>query len=283
MNRTKIEWTDYTWNPITGCKGPNGSPCPWCWARRQIVRQKIDFEPRFHGDRLEQPLRVKKPAMIFAVSMGDLFSEGVARLAQDLIWHVMTEAHWHTFLVLTKRPDRMREYVQGYMNGLKEYADKFAQCPTEAMRNSPAAKAARKWAESPPSNIWLGVSITNQADADTRIPLLLQTPATKHFVSYEPALGEVDFDDYLYRSPSAAFEAGKITWDMPAWARIGAFGLDWLIAGAMSGPSAVPPQSEWFDAAKEACERAGVAYFEKSSLAKVVNRPLIQQWPEVAV
>jgi protein gp37 len=263
VNRTKIEWTQgpngeqgYTWNPITGCR--NG--CVWCWARRQIVRQRLDFQPHFHPDRVKQPFDTKKPSKIFAVSMGDMFSEGVEKAWLDAIWTVMECANWHTFLVLTKRPDRMHEYV--------------------------TARRERLNGQGYGDNIWLGVSVTNQADADARIPLLLKIPAAKRFVSIEPLLGPVDLTDYvgcMNCDGSGQIDSGGMQpwgeWiNLPCPDHTPA--LDWVIIGAMTGPRAISPRREWVDSLTAQCVNAGVHVFHKQNLMGVCEFPMIQEWPK---
>lgn len=106
MNRTKIEWCDYTWSPVTGCL--NG--CTYCFARRISQRFGRSFEPTFHPERLEQPLKVRKPARIFVCSMGELFGEWVPRHWITQVVETAWRSHWHTFLFLTKCPDRLADF-----------------------------------------------------------------------------------------------------------------------------------------------------------------------------
>jgi protein gp37 len=109
MNRTKIEWTDYTWNPITGCL----HGCEYCYARKIAARFKKvfpnGFEPTFHQERLRDPFDVKKPSKIFTVSMGDMFGEWVHGKWITQVFDVMGACNWHTFLVLTKNPKGIRK------------------------------------------------------------------------------------------------------------------------------------------------------------------------------
>ena len=102
MNRTKIEWADYTWNPVTGCL----NDCPYCYARRIYHRFGRSFEPKFYPERLEEPTRVKKPSKIFVCSVADLFGEWVPGVWIEQVNDIMEECRHHTFFLLTKNPAR---------------------------------------------------------------------------------------------------------------------------------------------------------------------------------
>lgn len=157
MNRTKIEWTDYTWNPITGCK----HGCPYCYARNIANRFPKAFpnrfEPTFHADRLREPIAMKKPAKIFTVSMGDMFGEWVPEEWVIPIFQVMGSCKQHIFQILTKNPARINRVVSG---------DLFSP------------------------NIWLGTSVET-VDATRRIHDLRKIPQFKKFVSFEPLKEEI--------------------------------------------------------------------------------------------
>jgi protein gp37 len=167
---TAIEWTEASWNPVTGCTKVSPG-CAYCYAERITVRRGGQrFLPghalvRLHPDRLLYPLRWKRPRMIFACSMSDLFHEDVPFSFIAEVLNVMKLAARHVFQVLTKRPDRMSEFVESW--------------------------------EEPPANVWVGVSAENQRWAETRIPSLLRVPASVHFVSCEPLLGPVDLSEWL--------------------------------------------------------------------------------------
>ncbi len=214
---SKIEWTDETWNPVTGCTKVSAG-CKNCYAERLATgRLKHLYPDGFgkvttHPDRLDQPLRWKRPRRIFVCSMSDLFHEDVPTGFIYDIFAVMKRAPQHTFQVLTKRPERMGRYIK-------------SRWPTPAFENLHP-------------NVWLGVSVEDQATADERIPLLLDTPAAVRFVSYEPALGPVE---WLHKIQ----------------------GLDWLIAGGESGPGARPSHPDWYRMARAACAAAGIAFMFK--------------------
>ncbi len=154
MNRTSIEWTDFSWNPVTGCK----HGCPYCYGERIARRFKSNFpngyEPTFHEDRLEEPLEREKPAMIFTVNMGDLFGEWVPRKWIEKIIGVTRRAPQHTFQFLTKNPRRYKEF--GF-----------------------------------PENCWLGATVESQEQAG-RIPrLALASQNNIHYLSIEPFYGPI--------------------------------------------------------------------------------------------
>lgn len=176
---TKIEWTNATWSPVTGCSKVSEG-CKHCYAEREWARLSANPKTVYHGrkftdvmfhpERLDQPLRWKKPRMIFVNSMSDLGHESIPLDFTDRVFGYMNMCRRHTFQILTKRPKRLREVV---LHALDE----------EGLSVFP--------------NVWLGVSVEDQETADERIPLLLETPAAVRFVSYEPALGPVDLSRWV--------------------------------------------------------------------------------------
>jgi protein gp37 len=190
-----------------------------------------------HEDRLDQPLRWTKPRKVFVNSMSDLFHEDVPDAFIDRVFAVMALAPQHTFQILTKRAERMREY----MSGRRTRRGDRAVRPHE--RRAPRiAKGSYSW---PLPNVWLGVSVENQHFADERIPLLLQTPAAVRFISAEPLLGPVDLAHWLDDIPS------------------GSRRLDWVIVGGESGPGARPFDLAWARSIVQQCQAAGVPVFVK--------------------
>ncbi len=189
MNRTTIPWADFTWNPTTGCT----FGCEWCYARKVAARFggptpqdsrapgyrlahegdvfPYGFAPTLYEHRLTEPLRRRKPATIFLGSMGDVFDPAIPDGFRDRIIRAIFAAKQHTFVILTKRAGEMHRYMTDFGPGV-DYRD-----------------------VKPLPNLVLGVSVTNQADADERIPLLLDTPAAMRMVSVEPMLGPVDFGE----------------------------------------------------------------------------------------
>lgn len=166
MNKTKIQWTEMTWNPITGCTKISDG-CMNCYAARMAKRLKAMGNPRYinefdvtvHKDLLEVPLDIKQPKMIFVNSMLDLFHKDVPDDIIIKVFETMNKAHWHTFQVLTKRPERVLEMDQA---GLL------------------------KWSP----NIWMGTTVENDKYVD-RIDKLCETKANIKFLSCEPLLGSL--------------------------------------------------------------------------------------------
>lgn len=235
---TGIHWTDETWNPVVGCTRVSAG-CRHCYAfslhnmRFRAYRDgKFPTAPQqyhqpFHvvqlmPDRIEQPLHWRKPRRVFVNSMSDLFHEDVPFDFIDRVFNVMIETPRHTYQVLTKRPERMREYVSN-----------------RAIRYN-----WHKDAHMPPRNIWLGVSVEDQAAADKRIPVLLDTRAAVRFLSCEPLLEAVDLSYWL----------GE---EMPP--------LQWVIVGGESGPRYRPMELAWARSLRDQCTAAGSAFFFKQS------------------
>jgi len=148
-----------------------------------------DFTPTCHPYRLSQPLDRKKPAIIFIGSMGDVFDPAIPDEFRDRIFATVAAAHWHTFVVLTKRAKEMKRYVTEM---------RLAGRGASALWRNHGIQTDSAWWLNNFPNLWLGVTVTNQADADERIPLLLDTPAAKRMVSVEPMLGPVDLGDYVW-------------------------------------------------------------------------------------
>ena len=273
---TKIQWTwipgykGETWSPITGCS-PVSIGCQKCFAARMVKRfPKIypkGFDVHLRHDRLEIPLRWKKPRAVFVASMGDIFhDEVVATEFITDIWTVMEEAKDHLFLVLTKRAENMRTFVKEIL------------CKAE-----------------PPKNIFLGVTAENQETADERIPILLDTPAAKRFVSVEPMLGPVDLtsirlrDDWLDSDDNPtilnAFTAcvhHPRTVKFAPSAEGQPEGISWVIAGGESGPKARDMDPEWALNLMRKCQDAGVPFFMKQ-MARREPIPMILNVKEFPV
>lgn len=302
---TIIQWTDETWNPVTGCTKVSAG-CKHCYAERvfprayagQTVPNDEPYMPwpdeppaarprRFtdvmtHPDRLDQPLRWRKPRRVFVNSMSDLFHDDVPDGFIARVWYTMAHCPDHTFQILTMRPDRMRDWCErwadrtgdgdhkglppmpigpeavraAYRSGrAKLFADMLDDMgePPEG-----AAYPFYDWMEGPRfwwgdslPNVWLGVSVEDQATADQRIPLLLETPAALRFVSYEPALGPVDF----------VRAVNQLDWLSPASLTPG--GIDWIIIGGESGPNARPFDVDWARNTIRQCRASGVVCFVK--------------------
>jgi protein gp37 len=165
---TQIEWTDSTWNPVTGCTKVTAG-CDFCYAERFSERFRgvkghpfeNGFDLTLRPERLEQPLRWQQPRRIFVNSMSDLFHKEVPTTFIDAVFDTMEKASWHTYQVLTKRSSLMTRYLR------KRYADGLA-----------------------PQHIWLGVSIEDAKNV-VRLTHLKVAPARTKFVSFEPLIGPV--------------------------------------------------------------------------------------------
>ena len=246
-DKSKIEWTDATWNPTSGCSKVSAG-CKNCYAERTWKRLSAPGQPydgrkftdvQCHPDRLDQPLRWRKPRRIFVDSMSDLFHEDVPFEFIARVWNTMFDCgsgdyceRQHTFQILTKRPQRALEF------------SKWMDREVRAMDYR---------------NVWLGVSVEDQATADERIPILLQTPAAVRFVSYEPALEMVDFDHIKFPQdrtiPMSSLYGGRST-DTP-------WHLNWIVLGGENGPGARPMHPEIPRSVRDQCAAADVPFFFK--------------------
>lgn len=290
---TSIEWTDRTWNPVTGCRKVSPG-CKHCYAegvaRRfwatqypaveietggpagTMTRARAFTDVMTHEDRLLEPLSWKKPARVFVNSMSDLFHEDVDIEFIDRVFAVMARAESHTFQVLTKRPARMLEYLT--------HADTPWRIACEAERLNWADDVADDVDMSdvsldawPLPNVWLGVSVEDQPRADERIPLLLQTPAAVRFMSAEPLLGEINLENVPLPAPGADVyglrgvaqplsEKDAEPDDWKYWTRHSAK-LDWVIVGGESGPGARPLSMRWIRSIVAQCQDAAIPVFVK--------------------
>jgi protein gp37 len=188
-----------------------------------------------HPELLDWPLRKRKPSRIFVNSMSDLFHEDVPDDFIRAVWCTMFDTPQHTYQILTKRPRRMLEYL--------------------LPRLSIGGIIAK-----PLDNVWLGVSVEDQARADERIPLLLQTPAAVRWISAEPLIGPVDLTR-LVGGQLDALAGDRKTSAGEIFA--GGHGLDWVVVGGESGPGARPFYIEWARSLRDQCRAAGVPYFLK--------------------
>jgi protein gp37 len=285
-DRTAIEWTDATWNPLRGCTRVSEG-CKNCYAEIMAARfskpgqwghglatmarvhhtGKIDH--RWTGkvilveDQLDQPLRWTRPRRIFVNSTSDLFHESVPDEWIDRILAVMALAPQHKFQVLTKRPERMRAYLANDWT-----PGRFIRMTSKVAADWGKELTANYVIDGPAGlilpNVWLGTSIEDQATAAARIPHLLATPAAVRFVSAEPLLGPVDLTEVAHHRPDLrAF----VIYD--ALRGYGGFQgnrmnrLDWVIVGGESGPGARPMHPDWARSLRDQCQAAGVAFFFK--------------------
>ena len=219
---TKIEWTDATWNPITGCNVVSPG-CTNCYAMK-LAGRRLRHHPsraglteasksgpvwngkvRLNADWLDQPLRWAKPRRVFVCAHGDLFHESVPDEWIDGVFAVMALAPQHQFQVLTKRPARMREYMASIDNNdggrLHGFRHALVEGMAQKIHHERTSEDPSLWlaVHLPLSNIWLGVSVEDQERADERIPPLLETPAAVRFISAEPMLGPIDLLPWINR------------------------------------------------------------------------------------
>lgn len=269
---THIEWTDATWNPITGCSIVDAG-CTNCYAmtlagtrlkhhpsragltRVSAGRPKWTGEVRLNEKWLDQPLRWTRPRMIFVCAHGDLFHPAVPDEWIDSVFAVMADCPQHTFQVLTKRPERMASYLT------TRRAGKPLQPP---IGGGLLGYHPFNCEILPPRNIWLGTSVSDQASADLRIPHLLATPAAVRFLSAEPLLGPVILDDMC--DGWKFYDALRGNWwhdSEPPMIERGKPKLDWIIVGGESGPGARPMHPDWARLLRDQCEAAGVPFFFK--------------------
>lgn len=222
-----IGYVDRTWNPVTGCAGPCSPGCANCWAVKtahklasnpklsERARFKYEgFRPALWTDRLEEPRTWRRPQRVAVSFMGDLFSptgSGLRDLLQEnacrQIWNVMAMNQQHTFLILTKRP----KIMQGFLNS-------FETLP----------------------NVWVGVTVCGQEEADAKIPVLLETPAAVRWVSLEPMLEAIDLKDNL-----------------------GPSGIDWVVLGGEKAKDARPMHPGLALGVLTQCQAAGTPFWFK--------------------
>lgn len=260
---TNIEWTDVTWNPTTGCTKVSKG-CRNCYA--ETVASRFWGDRKFtdvlvHPERLDQPLRWRKPRRVFVDSMSDLFHEAVPDEFIDRVFAVMALAPQHTFQVLTKRPERMLAYLNGddVAGGWTRH-DRWSNAGAQ-MR--PDLAFVRGQAPMVLPNVELGVSIEDQQSADRRVHLLLRTPAAVRFVSAEPLLGPIDLRFLQPGDPATEIDALSGTHGVLRPHRGRCDRLDWVIVGGESGHDASPCDVAWIRSIVAQCRDALVPCFVK--------------------
>lgn len=223
MSKSRIEWTDRTWNVVTGCT-PVSAGCERCYAKTMARRfagmngypeYPHYFDVTLHPDRLVQPMLWHKPKKIFPVSMGDLFNDEVPDMFIYTVFDVARDADQHTYQFLTKRAKRMARLTRDY-------------CLDRGLKRLPA-------------HMWGLVTTEDQECADERIPWLRDSYFQVQGISCEPLLSAVDILLWLIEFP----------------------GLDWVIAGGESGPGARPMKPDWARSLRDQCVEAGVPFFFK--------------------
>ena len=286
-DKSRIEWTDATWNPTTGCDQISPG-CDNCYAKRDAKRLKAmgvkayqnDGDPprsgpgfgfTLHADRLDQPRRWTKPRRIFVNSMSDLFHEQMSLAFLEQVFDVMHDCPRHTFQVLTKRHRGMHRLLNG------------------GWPYSPCSGPIADHRAEPSPNVWLGVSVEDQQWADTRIPWLLKTPAAVRWLSMEPLLGPVDIRQYL---PDPIYNDGSWYEDANGVARWDLGGapcdpIDWVVVGGESGPGHRPINPQWARDIRDQCVAAGVPFHFKQwsghrpkSLGRELDGRTWDQYPQ---
>lgn len=296
-DRTGIEWADATWNPLRARNRATGrlgwhcthvtDACRNCYAEalNRRLGTGLPFKPGHEADvalfldekMLTQPLRWQRPRTIFVCSTTDLFADFVRDDWIDRVFTFMAVAPRHRFLVLTKRPERMHDYVRDFNTRARVYAD-ICDLPIDGTADAvliapgmPPDLAALappgpqiqldRW---PLPNVWLGTSVHDQASANRFIPPLLATPAARRFLSAEPLLGAIDLGCIPFpagwpRDPDGGAEG--IDALRHARAR-----LDWVVAGGESGQASQQPRPlhpDWVRALRDQCTAAGTPFHFK--------------------
>lgn len=250
-DHTPIEWTDATWNPITGC-AIESPGCKHCYAMT-LAGTRLRNHPsrvglttlaangayvwngktRLNREWLDQPVRWSRPRMIFVVAHGDLFYEKVPVEWIDEVFAIMALAGWHTYQVLTKRADRMADYMgELYAGRMYQIAEKWSHAGFKAQETIMASFTAGL------PQCWLGVSAENQKFFDERVKHLREIHAAVRWISAEPLLGHID-------------------------ARAALADIQWIVAGGESGSRARPSHPDWFRSLRDQCARAAVPFHFK--------------------
>jgi protein gp37 len=299
-DHSKIEWTDATWNIVTGCSVVSPG-CTNCYAMK-LAGTRLKHHPsragltidtkagpvwngevKFNAEWLLQPLRWRRPRKIFVCAHGDLFHEKVTDAQLDQVFAVMVLCPQHTFQVLTKRPERMRKYFEAQ----GRWRDDSGQSrERECLISDAVNRLQEAWRKGPMGplwdasfresrlgscqpglplpNVWLGTSCEDQARADERIAHLLETPAAVRFVSCEPLLGPIDFNALCDGAENLNALTGlrENPFGAIVTRRIGTR-LDWVIVGGESGPGARPMHPDAASSLRDQCAAAGVPFFFK--------------------
>jgi protein gp37 len=288
---TTIEWTDETWNPVVGCSRVSAG-CDHCYAMgvahrgmspqhrgltklrpKDASRPGVDWtgEVRPVASMLEKPLHWRKPRRVFVNSMSDLFHAQVPFEYIAAVFGVMAATPKHTYQVLTKRPERAREFFAWMTAQPRKWPGETdaAIAVRSAESHVGALGAEDVW---PLRNVHLGVSVEDQATADERIPVLLQLPAAVRWVSYEPALGAVDFNAIQIPGEREGLRFSSI--ERAHDARFGSSDvlLDWIVVGGESGPGARPFDLAWARKTVEDCRGVDVPVFVKQLGARPYYR-----------
>lgn len=246
-----IEWTDATWNPVTGCTKVSPG-CDHCYAEGIAERFRggdafpQGFDLTLRPKRLAEPFKWREPKRVFVNSMSDLFHEAIPDAYIAQVFAVMALTPQHTYQVLTKRHGRLRSLL-GDDEFRSLVSAEIVGYEVEDGRDAYHLNhAIPDWW--PLANVWIGVSVEDQKWANIRIPALLNTPAAVRFLSCEPLLGPV----YLQRA---------LNGDPDSWRGVSA--LDWVIVGGESGSQARPMAREFAQMLRDECTTHRVPFFFK--------------------
>ena len=287
MNRTNIAWTQYTWNPITGCT-PISEGCKNCYAK--TVHERFNDTPFneivLHPDRLIEPIKTRKPTLVFVGSMTDIFHDDIPNEWIDEIFHSMMRSTNVTFQILTKRPQRMKEYIDGL---LEDGISRISSTPMQSPITASEVGFVRKWEKTflwqsrdfdeeatqflygkhgvnikhPFHNIWFGVTAENQKQADIRIPILLDTKVINRFLSIEPLIDEVDISKYLKEKQflDIYFYENEVQKTKQALFNK----IDWVIVGGETGAKSKTRNMQpiWVDNIFYDCKKNNTNFFFK--------------------
>jgi protein gp37 len=294
---SKIQWLlgGSTWNPVRGCSHECSAGCANCYAARMASRfnrpgdwgHGLAERGRWTGEvllvpeKLADPLSWKKPRLVFVNSMGDLFHERVPDSYIAAVFGVMAAAPRHTFIVLTKRPKRMREWCSGlYRPGALN--DEMITRDLLGLVVMPLPDELLRW---PLPNVWVGTSVCTQRDADLFIPDLLATPAARRIVSCEPLIESVDLthtgalgcDCWPLELDDGTLEercSGHCAFYRATCANGGpGRRIDLCIVGGESGPKARPFDLAWARSIRDQCREADVPYFFKQAGSHPIETP----------
>ncbi len=262
---SKIEWCDHTWNPWIGCTRVSAG-CRHCYAEGVGRRLAVKWGPgrprrRAAASTWRTPFAWNRRAAregrryrVFCASLADVFDPEVPDDWRDEAFATMALTPHLDWCVLTKRADAMRKYLTGY-NEVRTVRGFIGR----AARKLDPSFPILTW---PLPNVWLGVSAENQAAADERVPILLDTPAAKRFVSCEPLLGLVDLE-CVPRPDTWPTPTDNISDGIDGLRYLSGPHLDWVICGGESGPRARPMHPDWARDLRDQCIGAGVPFFFK--------------------
>lgn len=272
---SKIEWTDATWNPVTGCSWASPG-CDNCYAATMTRRLAAMGQTKYaqlttakhfngriatHESELQKPLRWRKPRRVFVNSMSDLFHPRVPFEFVNQVFVMMALAHKHIFQLLTKRPERMKMYFDDHCCEVESEIAKIER------KGGHRGWLAGRWMRRDPIETWplpnvqLGTSVEDQQLADERIPRLLACPATVRFLSCEPLLGPMNL--FCRYKAGARANVLKLSDIAPCQAARDDRALHWIIAGGESGPGARPMHPDWVRSIRDQCTAASVPFFFK--------------------